>query len=79
MTPFQRLNNFMPFVIMFYLMMSLAQLHAMPWMRWGEDGLESVNFLKGLETDYATAWKNDRIAFPPGDPTHYSLGDFVPP
>lgn len=76
MTPLHRLNSFMPFVILTYLMMSWVQFHATPWNNF-LPGRAGVNFLKELESGISAVEKNASAAF--HDPTHYEIGDFIPP
>lgn len=75
----------MPFAIMLYLMMTLAQLHGTQMFRRGMDSAPSVSSF-ALATDLNnfrrevgwTAKANGHV-YLPGDPTQYMLGDFVPP
>jgi hypothetical protein len=78
MTPLQRLNSFMPFVILTYLTMCLVQYHARPWthhvlLR----PIGAISFVKDLKDSIVQAEKNEPL--PLRDPAHYEIGDFVPP
>lgn len=77
MTPLQRLNSFMPFVILTYLTMSLVQYHAQQWTHVVQGHVATISFVKELENGIVRAEKNMPIAF--RDPTRYEIGDFVPP
>lgn len=77
MTPLHRLNSFMPFVILTYLTMCLVQYHARPLTHLSLGPVGAISFIKDLESDIVRAEKDRPIAF--RDPTHYAIGDFVPP
>jgi hypothetical protein len=77
MTPLQRLNSFMPFVILTYLTMCLTQYHATPWTHLSPGPVGAISFVKDLEDGIVRAEKNTPLAF--SDPTRYEIGDFVPP
>ncbi len=75
MTPLQRLNSFMPFAILTYLTVCLAQYHAGPHLLPGHVG--AISFVEQLENGIVQAEKTTPLHF--GDPTRYEIGDFVPP
>jgi hypothetical protein len=77
MTPFQRLNSFMPFIILTYLTMCLAQYHARPWAHLSLGPVGTISFVKDFENRIVQAEKDTPL--PMRDPTRYTIGDFVPP
>jgi hypothetical protein len=77
MTPLQRLNSFMPFLILTYLTMCLAQYHARPLTHLLPGPVGAISFVKNFETSIVQAEKTTPLALP--DPARYAIGDFVPP
>ena len=73
----------MPFAVMLYLMMTLAQLHGtqMLWRRAVSTGAGFA--MAGSLSDFRQAFDRigeaDKRILLIRDPAHYTLGNFVPP
>ncbi|MGO9132908.1 MAG: hypothetical protein ACLP8A_02510 [Methylovirgula sp.] len=81
MHPIQRLNRFMPFVIMFYLMMSLAQAHVLSWPHsfGGAESANGISLMGNLKREFAQFGKSSDRAFAYYDPTQYGLVGYPSP
>jgi hypothetical protein len=84
MNNFERLQGVMPFAVMLYLMMTLAQMHGTQMFWRGAVSARAGGFVMarslsdfGRELGRAAAADKRVLLF--RDPSHYAVGSFVPP
>jgi hypothetical protein len=83
MHPLDRLNRAMPFLVMFYLMSSLVQLHVTSWMAAPFDPSENAtnggNLIAHLKSGLNDFSKHSDRAFAYYDETQYAFADMLTP
>ncbi len=84
MNNFQRLQGAMPFAVMLYLMMTLAQLHGAQVLWRSTISAPPSSFaltasLSGLTDEMRHAVKTGGHVVLPGEQIPYKIGGFVPP
>lgn len=78
MHPLHRLNHFMPFLVMFYLMTSLLQLHSSLNLPFGPAGNER-SLIANLKSEFDDFTKHSDKAFAYYDQTQYALVGYPSP
>jgi hypothetical protein len=79
MHPLDRLNRAMPFLVMFYLMSSLVQLHVTSWLTapsGPENATNRGSLMMNLKDEFSDLGKHSDRAFAYYDQTQY---DFATP